>query len=200
MFRCRRFATLALTALLTVACTTSRPPPPSNLPPPVASTTIGQGDVFRVQLVGEKDFPTDFRVQPDGTIDYPYVGRIRVVGLEPQEIVDALRKKLVEGKFLSDPQMSLIVTEYNSKRVSVIGQIGKPGAIPWTQGMKLVDALSQSGWFTAMADSNHIVLTRNVSPTKTVTAIISVDAITDGAQADIPLQAGDTIKVEARVF
>ena len=46
----------------------------------------------------------------------------------------------------------------------------------------------------AIADSNHVILTRNVGPAKTVTAIVSVDAITDGAQADIPLQAGDTIK------
>jgi polysaccharide export outer membrane protein len=44
------------------------------------------------------------------------------------------------------------------------------------------------------------VLTRQVSPTRTVTAIVSVDAITDGTQADIPLQAGDTVKVESRVF
>ena len=66
--------------------------------------------------------------------------------------------------------------------------------------MKLVDALSQSGWFTNIADSNHVLLTRQVGKGKTVTAEVSVDAITDGAQADIPLQAGDTIKVTARVF
>jgi polysaccharide export outer membrane protein len=64
----------------------------------------------------------------------------------------------------------------------------------------MVDALSQSGWFTAVADSNHVILTRAIPPNKTVTAIVSVDAITDGAQADIPLQAGDTIKVESHVF
>ena len=66
--------------------------------------------------------------------------------------------------------------------------------------MKLVDALSASGWFTPMADSNHVILTRALPPNRSVTAVVSVDAITDGAQADIPLQAGDTIKVEARVF
>jgi protein involved in polysaccharide export with SLBB domain len=198
MFRFCRFAMPLIVASL-VACGSSRPPP-ANLPPPIVSTTIGRGDAFSVQLVGEKDFPSDFRVQPDGTIDYPYVGRVKVVGLEPQEIVDLLRKRLIEGKYLSDPQMSLIVKEYNSRRVQIIGQVGKPGAVGWTEGMKLVDALSEAGWFTQMADSNHVILIRQASPTKTVTAVVSVDAITDGAQADIPLQAGDTIKVEARVF
>jgi protein involved in polysaccharide export with SLBB domain len=183
-----------------VACTSTRPPPPSHLPAPVTSTTIGIGDLFNVQLVGEKDLPTEFRVAPDGTIDYPYIGRVNVIGREPQEVVDLLRGKLIAGKVLSDPQMSLIVKEYVSKRVTVIGQVGKPGEVPWSSGLKLVGALSAVGWFTQMADSNHVVLTRAIPPNKSVTAVISVDAITDGAQADIPLQAGDTIKVEARVF
>jgi protein involved in polysaccharide export with SLBB domain len=191
---------LALVAFGSPACTSSRPPPPAHLPAPVTSTTVGVGDLFAVQLVGEKELPTEFRVAPDGTIDYPYVGRVNVVGLEPQEVVDLLRKKLIAGKVLADPQMSLIVKEYVSKRITIIGQVGKPGEIPWSAGMKLVGALSSVGWFSAMADSNHVILTRAVPPNKSITAVVSVDAITDGAQADIPLQAGDTIKVEARVF
>jgi polysaccharide export outer membrane protein len=182
------------------ACTGSRPPPPTNLPPPVPSTTIGQGDLFTVQIVGEKDLPSEFRVQPDGSVDFPYVGRMTVAGLEPQQVVDEMKKKLVEQKILMNPQLSLIVKEYNSKRVSVIGQVTKPGNVPYVEGMKLVDALSSAGWFTSIADTNHVILTRPVSPVKTITAIISVDAITDGQQADVPLQANDTVKVEARVF
>jgi polysaccharide biosynthesis/export protein VpsN len=194
----RVFTAIFLVTVL--GCTSSSPPPPAHLPAPVTSTTIGVGDLFLVQLVGEKDLPSDFRVAPDGTIDYPYVGRVKVVGLEPQEIVDLLRTRLIDGKFLTNPQMSLMVKEYVSKKVTIIGQVGKPGAIAWTEGMKLVDALSASGWFTPMADSNHVILTRALPPNRSVTAIVSVDAITDGAQADIPLQAGDTVKVEARVF
>jgi protein involved in polysaccharide export with SLBB domain len=193
-------ALVLMASVAMAACTSSRPPPPRNLPPPIESTALGRGDVFSVQLVGERDLPTEYSVQPDGTIDYPYVGRVKVSGLEPQEVVDMLRKKLIEGKYLSDPQMSIFVKQYNSKRVQVIGQVGRPGAVPYNEGMKLVDALSGAGWFTAMADANHVILIRNVSPTRTVTAIISVEAITDGLQADVPLQSGDTIKVESRVF
>ncbi len=189
-----------MVALCVVACTSSRPPPPTHLPAPVTSTTIGIGDLFTVNLVGEKELPSEFRVAPDGTIDYPYIGRMKVAGLEPQEIVDALRKRLIEGNFLTNPQMSVIIKEYTSKKVTVIGQVGKPGAVSWNEGMKLVDALSASGWFTPMADSNHVILTRAVPPNKSITAVVSVDAITDGTQADIPLQAGDTIKVDSRVF
>jgi protein involved in polysaccharide export with SLBB domain len=198
MFRIR-FLALFLSALI-AGCGGSRPGPPKNLPPPVQSTVVGPGDIFEVFVLGESGLPKEYRVQPDGTIDFPYVDRLTVAGLEPQTIVDRLKSALVEKKILQDPQITLVMKQYNSKKVSVIGQVSKPGSVAWTEGMKLVDAISQSGWFTSLADSNHVLLTRNVSATKTVTAVVSVDAITDGVQADIPLQAGDTIKVDARVF
>ena len=198
MFRIRLLA-LFLSVLI-AGCGGSRPGPPKNLPPPVQSTVVGPGDIFEVFVLGESGLPKEYRVQPDGTIDFPYVDRLTVAGLEPQTIVDRLKSALVEKKILQDPQITLVMKQYNSKKVSVIGQVSKPGSVAWTEGMKLVDAISQSGWFTSLADSNHVLLTRNISATKTVTAVVSVDAITDGVQADIPLQAGDTIKVDARVF
>ncbi len=186
-------------ALVTVGCSGGRPGPPKNLPAPVLSTVVGPGDLFDVSVLGEKDLPKEYRVQPDGTIRFPYLGPIKVAGLEPQQIEELLRTRLIEEKILQSPQLTLIVKQYNSKKISVIGAVNKPGSLSWTEGLKLVDALSQAGWFTQLGDSNHVILTRLVGRTKSVTAIISVDAITDGQQQDIPLQAGDTIKVEQRV-
>jgi polysaccharide export outer membrane protein len=193
-----RALALALVVSLTFGCG-ARPPAP-QLPTPIQSTQVGPGDLFEVSVLGEKDLPKEYRVQPDGSVDFPYLNRIQVAGLEPQEVTDLIRKKLVEAKILQDPQVTLVVKQYASKRVSLIGQVQKPGAIPWTDGMKLVEAVTQVGGFTSIADSNHVILTRQVSKGKSQTVIVSVDAITDGAQADIPLQAGDTIKVDARVF
>jgi len=191
---------LSIVLVLAVGCGNARPPAPRNLPTPTPSTTVGPGDLFTITVVGEKDLPTDYRVQPDGSINFPYIDKIVVAGLEPQEIVLTLRNKLKEAKILQDPQISIIVKAYNSKKVNIIGQVARPGNLAFVEGMKLVEALSLAGWFTPMADSNHVLLTRNVSSTKTVTAVVSVDAITDGAQADIPLQASDTIKVQQRLF
>jgi polysaccharide export outer membrane protein len=185
--------------VFTIGCRGSRPGPPKNLPSPVLSTVVGPGDLFDVTVLGEKDIPKEYRVQPDGTIRFPYLGPIKVAGLEPQQIEELLRTRLMEEKILVSPQVTLIVKQYNSKKVSVIGAVNKPGNLPWTEGIKLVDALSQAGWFTALADSDHVILTRLVGRGKSVTALISVDAITDGQQQDVPLQAGDTIKVEQRV-
>lgn len=161
---------------------------------------MGPGDVFEISVVGEKDLPKEYKINADGTLDFPYIPRVDVSGLEPQQVGDLLKKKLVEAKILTDPQVNILVKTYASKKVSVIGQVNKPGSVPWTDGIKLVDVIVQSGGFTSIADSKHVILTRQTAKDKSVTVAISVDAITDGDQPDIPLQAGDTIKIEARVF
>jgi polysaccharide export outer membrane protein len=186
-------------ALVLFACGRAHSGPP-KLPAPALSTTVGAGDVFEVTVLGEKDLPKEFRVQPDGTVDFPYLDRISVGGLEPQQIEDLIKKQLVEKKILVDPQVTLVVKQYNSKKVSVVGAVSKPGSLPWSEGMKLVDAISLSGGLTTIADGDHVRITRVIGGGKTVTATVSVDDITDGKLADIPLQAGDTIKVDQRVF
>jgi protein involved in polysaccharide export with SLBB domain len=191
---------LCLFALLgTGACARARSGP-ANLPPPSLSTIVGPGDVFEVYVLGEKEIPKEFRVQPDGTVDFPYLDRVTVAGLEPQQIEELFKKQLVERRILVDPQVTLIVKQYNSKKVSVVGAVQKPGSLPWSEGMKLVDAISLAGGLTALADGDHVRITRNVGNSKTVSATVSVDDITDGKLPDVPLQAGDTIKVDQRVF
>jgi polysaccharide export outer membrane protein len=185
--------------MLAFGCARQHPGPP-NLPVPTPSTTVGPGDMFEVSVLGEKDLPKEYRVQPDGTVEFPYVDRLIVGGLEPQQIEELIKKALVDKKILVDPQVTLVVKQYNSKKVSVIGQVQKPGSLPWQEGMKLVDAISLAGGFTSLAAADRVLLTRLVANQKTVTATVSVDDITDGKQADVPLQAGDTIKVEQRVF
>jgi polysaccharide export outer membrane protein len=181
------------------ACGHSHSGPP-HLPPPTLSTVVGPGDLFEVSVLGEKDLPHEYRVQPDGTIDFPYLDRLTVAGLEPQQIEDLIKKELGEKKILVEPQVTLVVKQYNSKKVSVVGAVQKPGSLPWSEGMKLVEAISLSGGLTSLADGDHVRITRIVGPSKTVTATVSVDDITDGKLGDIPLQAGDTIKVDQRVF
>jgi polysaccharide export outer membrane protein len=190
---------LVFILVVSAACGRSRPGP-VRLPPPAMSTIVGPGDVFEVSVLGEKELPKEFRVQPDGTIDFPYLDRVTVSGLEPQQIEELIKKELVSRKVLIDPQVTLIVRQYNSKKVSVVGAVQKPGSLPWSEGMKLVDAISLAGGLTALGDGDHVRITRNVGTGKTVTATVSVDDITDGKSPDVPLQAGDTIKIDQRVF
>ncbi len=175
-------------------------PPPAKLPDPVVNQQVGPGDVIEVTVVGEEKLPHEFEVESDGTLTFPYVDTpIKVAGLEPRQIATSVSKGLVDAKYLVAPQVQVKVKAYNSKKIQVIGQVGKQGPLPYQDGMTLVQAISAAGWFTPLADTNHVQIIRQ-TPTSTVNAIVSVDAITDNARPDIKLQQGDTIKVDQRLF
>jgi polysaccharide export outer membrane protein len=197
LFRVALFAFVA--GVLVLGCGRSRATVVS-LPDPPPSTTVGPGDVFEVSVLGEKDLAKEYRVQPDGTVDFPYLDRVEVRGLEPQQIEDRIKSELVARRILTNPQVTLVVKQYNSKKVSVIGAVQRPGSLPWTEGMKLIDAISLAGGLTPLANGDRVRLTRTVSGNRTVTATFSVDDISEGRMADFLLQAGDTIKVDQRLF
>lgn len=181
------------------ACGKSYPPPP-KLPDPVVNQQVGPGDVIEVVVVGEDKLPKDYEISPDGVLDFPYTKPVRVAGLDPRQIAAKIRENLVEAKYLVAPQVQVKVKTYNSKKIQIIGQVVKPGPIPYQDGMTLVQAISAVGWFTPLADTNNVQVIRQVPPQQTVSAIVSVDAITDNARADVKLQQGDTIKVNQRLF
>jgi polysaccharide export outer membrane protein len=194
----RRTIVAALTVFALAGCA-GRPKSRINLPPPVESTTLGVGDAFSITIVGEDKLPKDYRVAPDGTVDLPYIHRVQVSGLEPQQLADVVRKKLVEADVLRDPSVAVDVKEYNSKRVVVLGQVQKPGSFPLTPGFTLIQAISLAGGFNPIANRDRVNLTRRTG-SQLRTVILSVDAITDGSLPDIPLQSGDTIFVGERIF
>lgn len=193
-----RCAWLLLIVLVTSHCA-GRPSGKVNLPAPVESTTIGSGDLFVLMIVGEEKLPKEFRVAPDGTVDVPYIHRVHVAGLEPQEIAELVRRQLIESEILRNPSVSVDVKEYNSKRVTVLGQVQKPGSFPLTPGFTLVQAISTAGGFSSIANRDRVSITRKAG-NGSRTVIVSVDAITEGSQPDIPLQAGDTISIAERIF
>ncbi|HVU05344.1 MAG TPA: polysaccharide biosynthesis/export family protein [Polyangiaceae bacterium] len=170
-----------------------------KLAPPVENTTVGAGDVFTLEIVGEKDLPTEFQIASDGNVDLPYVHRLHVEGLEPQEISALVRKTLMEMKVLSDPSVIVRVREYNSKHVTVLGQVSKPGSFPFSAGITLIQAISMAGGFNAVAKHDSVTLKRKTKD-DVQTVVVSVDAITEGGSPDILLQAGDQIYVPERVF
>src|SRR5580658_3754307 len=89
-----------LGALSTASC--GPLPRALDLPTPIEVTTLGVGDVFEMRIVGEEKLPLSFSVAPDGTVDLPYIKRVMVAGLEPQEVAEVIRKKLVEREVLTD--------------------------------------------------------------------------------------------------
>ena len=190
-------ALAALPTALLLACGASRPAVPP--PPPQDDTTLGAGDVFDIRVYGEEELTGTYRVAQDGTIDFPLVGRIEVAGLEPPLVAETVRRRLQDGEYLVNPQVSLFVKEYNSKRISVIGAVQRPGTFPISSGLTAVQAISLAGGFTSLASRNETVMTRRVEGELRRFRVPAED-ITQGEADDVLVQTGDIIYVPERIF
>ena len=166
--------------------------------PPVFDATLGPGDLFDVRVFGENDLTGQYRVGPEGTIDYPLVGRVQVRGLLPSQVAELLRDKLTQ--FVHQPQVSVLVREMNSKRVIVYGQVQKPGTFPYSDAMTIVQAISLAGGFTAMAARERVVLSHSVDKDQQKVDEVNVREIADGKAANRFVAPGDEVYVPERLF
>tara|TARA_R100000655_G_scaffold103653_3_gene150246 strand:- start:2317 stop:3483 length:1167 start_codon:yes stop_codon:yes gene_type:complete len=99
-------------------------------------------------------------VHNDGTIFYPYVGKIEVVGLRVTEIRDLIADRIAE--YIEEPQVDVTVAAFRSQRLYVTGSVNKPGAFPITNvPTRLLDAVNAAGGITEFADWSDVTLTRD---------------------------------------
>jgi len=195
----RRLFTSSIVFFTAAACQPAGPASSARLSAATRNTTLGPGDVFRMEIVGEKDLPTEFQVAADGSVSFPYIHELDVAGLEPQMLAKKIREKLIAEDILTDPSVVVTVTEYRSKTVTVLGQVQKPGSFALAPGMTLLQAVSMAGGFTSIAQKNRVNLTR-VTEGKAATVIVNMELIYEGSSDDILLQSGDSIYVNERVF
>jgi protein involved in polysaccharide export with SLBB domain len=171
-----------------------------NLPPPSERSFVGPGDVFTMEIVGERDLPKEYQISAEGTVALPYIHTVRVAGLEAPEVARVIRQRLIDSKILTDPSVIVQVKAYNSRRITMLGQVAKPGSFAYTPGMTLIQAVSMAGGFTSISDTDRVNITRKTDSGRTFTAVLSVGTIMEGRSADVPLQAGDQIYVHERLF
>jgi len=172
----------------------------TEVPPPATDdTTLGPGDSFSIRVFGEDALSGDHQVAPDGTINFPLLGAVEVDGLEPTEVATKLENELRERDLLRNPNVSVYVREYASKRISVVGAVANPGAFPLEPGMTVVQAISMAGGFSSLADRDGTVVTRRIGD-ETVRYRVPVERVTRGQAKDIEVAAGDIIFVPERLF
>lgn len=175
--------------------------PSANVPAAdlIEDTTLGAGDVFEVSVFGEEEFSGKFQVGSDGTILYPFLGALAVAGKEVGEVARTIADGLERGEYLQEPQVSIFVQASNSKRISVLGAVAKPGMFPVTPGLTVVQAVSNAGGFTALANKDETVVTRRVGG-KLERYRVAVSEASRGRAEDFRLRAGDIVFVPERVF
>jgi polysaccharide export outer membrane protein len=165
---------------------------------PSAEDRLGVDDVFEIRVFGENDLSGTYRVSADGTIDFPLAGRLRVAGLRSEEVQEVIVTKLKAG-YLKDPQVSVMIKTWNSRKVAVLGQVQRAGSVDYFPNMTLVDAIALAGGFTPTADRNRVNLRREMG--KTVeTKVYAVGDISEGRSPNVTVLPGDVIVVEERLF
>jgi len=178
----------------------SDPAPGDDLKPAVTPATtdpsyiIGPEDVLDVNVWKEPDMTRVVPVRPDGKISLPLINDVQAAGSTPQQLATDVTNKL--RKFLTEPQVTVIVTAINSQRVFVVGEVLRAGAFPLIPGMTVLQALASAGGFTTFADVKKIHVMRLVNGKHKEMPFNYREVLKgDNPDQNIKLEPGDTVVV-----
>jgi polysaccharide export outer membrane protein len=190
---------LALLSVLALAACPDNPPPvyPTVAPILEGDLTLGPGDkIGLVVYAGTRKSEASYVLDSSGEIEVQYIGTVAAAGKTAKSIQDEIQTKLGDG-YLIDPIVSLSVLEINSRKLSVLGMVGKSGSIKFTPGMTITEAIAQSGGFSPMARKNMVKVTRSVKGKMEIYKI-PVEMIAEGSRPNFPMAPGDEIFVPER--
>ncbi len=161
---------------------------------PESSYRIGPNDVLNIFVWKEAELTRDVTVMPDGKITYPLIGEITAQGRTATEIKQAIADKL--QKFVTAPEVTVIVKESRSQVVYTIGKLTRPGPYALAPGMTVMQALSAAGGFAEWADPKNILIVRREGGKETQLRF-NYKEFTSGEnlQQNILLNPGDTLVV-----
>ena len=164
----------------------------------LSAPTLGPGDLFEVRVFQEPELSGAYQVGPQGDIIFPLCKRVLVGGLTANGAAERLRACLADG-FMRNPQVSVLVKEYNSKKVFVFGEVQKPGTFLYEDGMSVVQAITLAGGFSRNASQNSTSVTRRVNGQE-VKVKVSVQDIALGKAPNFTLEPGDIVYVPESMF
>ena len=170
---------------------------PEGVNPPVKvgkDYVIGADDVLDVSVWKEQDLTRTLQVRPDGKISMPLLGDVQAAGLTPSQLAQTVSERL--KRYLTAPQVTIILTQINSQRVYVTGEVTRPGAYPLLPGMTILQAITSAGGLMQFANAKKIFLMRDENHIQTKYPF-SYKEVLDGRKAEenLPVKAGDTIVV-----
>lgn len=154
---------------------------------------IGNGDLLEVSVFGVPDLSRTVRVGETGNIYLPFIDAVKVAGMSTEQAQQAIADRYEQGKYLRDPQVSILIKEFASQGIAVMGEVGKPGIYPLLGEVRLFDAISAAGGTTPKAGPKVTILHRSHADQPEV---ITIGASGDRAsESNVPLQPGDTVIV-----
>ena len=165
--------------------------PPAT--PMDATYIIGADDVLHIAVWKETDLTATEPVRSDGKISLPLLNDVQASGLTPMQLADSLTEKL--RKYVADPRVTVVVTQVNSKRIYLLGEVAHSGAMPITPNMTVMQALASAG-ISQFANTKKIYLLRSENGKKEKIPVPYRKLIKgDDVEHDYALHPGDTIVV-----
>jgi polysaccharide biosynthesis/export protein len=173
----------------------------SELPVPTAADlvqgqrtmVIGPGDVLKIDILGAEDLSRVVTVDSSGSIQYPLIGNVDVLGATEAQIGTRIADGL-RGRYVRDPQVSVRVTEAVSQRVTVGGAVKNPGVYPVLGDTTLSQSIARGGGLTEYARTDEVVVFRTVSGQR-YAARFDIADIYGGRSIDPVLQPNDQVVV-----
>jgi polysaccharide export outer membrane protein len=153
---------------------------------------LGAGDLVRVNVFGYPDMMADVRVDEAGSIRYALVGTLMVAGHSTREVETTIAQRLAEGGYIRSPQVSVLIMEYLSQKVAVMGEVAKPGQYPLTQRTRVLDLLAQSGGVVIGLASDFATLLRADGSKQRISLF---DLFQGNPEQNAAITAGDTLYV-----
>ncbi len=158
----------------------------------IPASPISTGDLLDISLFGTQDFHQEARVSNTGDISLPLIGSSHVSGLTPEGAATDIRNKLIDGNFYKNPQVTVLVKDYATSGIYVLGEVQKPGFYPIVKANTLLQAIALAGGTTPKASRLTTISNPNRDP-KELSVRMSNDGKGDGK--DQTMMAGDTVTV-----
>jgi polysaccharide export outer membrane protein len=157
------------------------------------SYVIGATDMLAVSVFKEPTLSNTLLVRPDGMISMPLLGDVQASGKTPLQLADEITAKL--KKYVQDPNVTVILTAMNSKKVYLIGEIGHTGPIEMTPGMTLLQAIGTGGGLNPFANAKKIYILRVEGGKQLKIPVQYKQALKGDLSLNLILNPGDTIVV-----
>lgn len=164
---------------------------------------ISPGDVISVNVFPAEEFSREVTVQPDGTIEIPLLGSVKVQGMKAEELQNILTARF--SKYVSNPSITVNLRKFSSHRVAIIGQVRNPGYFEYREGMKLLELVAQSGGLQDYARTGDLRVFRSVKGPeggfKDEVFEARLDEVFEGDMVkNVSLKPGDVVYVPRKKF
>ncbi len=192
----RRFVMLAVLAIsgATAAVPGAEAQAPATVPRDGGQYRIGPEDVVEVSVWNNTALSRTVPVRPDGKLSLPLLNDVPAAGLTPMELREILMNRLAE--YMPTPEVSVILREVHSFKVSVIGEVKKPDRYELGSRATVLDVLAMAGGFTEFAARTRIVILRHDgTDVKRVSFNYNAIVSANGDRANFLLQPGDVVLV-----